>query len=732
MLESFTTGRDGGVDFRYAHSGRTTVVQCKHYLGTGLSGLMANLKKEAAKVARLTPHRYILVTSVGLTPANKAAIQLLFGSTLAEADVLGPDDLNNLLGLHPKVEQRHFKLWLSSRAVLDRVIHNASIVQSEFEVERIHRDIRRYVQSSAYPRAMEMLGRDHVAIISGAPGVGKTSLAKMLLYAHLEQGFEPISILTDFSAARERYQRGAKQIFYFDDFIGATFLGERATAFTRNEDRAILDFMEMVRVSPTARLVMTTRQHILNQAINASERLKHSRIVDSNCVLEIRDYSAGQRAEILYNHIYFSDLPEAYRAELLAGRFYREVIHHTKFNPRLVEWLSTFQRVKETPSQGYQAFVRRLLANPDEIWRHAYEEQISNAARSVLLALYSHGGKCGPALLESAFRSLHELRSARYGFETAPSDWRRALRELGGALIRPGTEIEFVDPSVLDMLNTVVRNDTLNALDMIAGAKRFQQFRRVWTFALSPEGQSVLDHLVADLSCVTEAIERLLVVPNKVPVKGGFAYIDDSMELRLATMVQAAGVLKSAKFARFVATSLETLIANWVTEAPDLDDGLALLARVGADARVLKSSGEDVRRRIVRALVAEASTGCASDQLRELLNALSTEEIDEELEDLLFAAAEAYRSSYFGDELRNCKSSGDFENLQEDLKLIADRTNIDFELTQLEIRDAWSEFEDYQAAAEDRAYEHWKDQRYERRESDRAVDDMFDSLRKPS
>jgi hypothetical protein len=272
------------------------VVQCKHYVGTGLPGLIGDLKKEAVKAEKLKPSRYILVTSVGLTPLNKAQIQSLFGSVLTTGDILSPDDINNLLGLYPEVERRHYKLWLASRVVLDRVIHNASITQSEFDVERVYRDIRRYVRSAAYPRGLHMLNTGHVAIISGAPGVGKTSLAKMLLYVYLEQGYEAVSILTDFQTGRERYQPGKRQVFYFDDFIGATFLGERASTFTRNEDRAILDFVEMVRTSSTARLVMTTREHILRQAIAASEKLKQSRLIDGRCVLEIGDYSRQQRA----------------------------------------------------------------------------------------------------------------------------------------------------------------------------------------------------------------------------------------------------------------------------------------------------------------------------------------------------------------------------------------------------------------------------------------------------
>lgn len=731
ILESFKTGRDLGIDFRHAQATGNTIVQCKHYAGTGISGLMGDLRKEAVKAAKLRPARYMLVTSVGLTPPNKTDIKGLFGDILSTSDILGPEDLNNLLGLHPTVEQKHYKLWLASRAVLDRVIHNASVIQSEFEVERVHRDIRRYVRSAAYPRALAMLDSDHVTIISGAPGVGKTSLAKMLLYAHLERGYEPVSILTDFQTGRERYQPGKKQIFYFDDFIGATFLGDRATAFTHNEDRAILDFVEMVRTSPTARLVMTTREHILRQAVTMSEKLKHSHLIESRCVLEIGDYSHEQRAEILYNHIYFSDLPDDYRAALLAGRFYKEIVHHRKFNPRLIDWLSSFQRVRSVLPELYQRFVRDLFVDPAEIWHHAYEQQISDPARSVLLALYSYSGKCGPAPLERAFRVLHALRAQRYGFKTEPSDWRRALSELNGSFIRPGNQIQVIDPSVLDMLNAIVRQDTPNALDMIEGAVRFEQARRIWTFAVAKGSGGVLNHLAGESPRVAAAFERLLSAPRKVPMGAGIAYIDDSSELRIGTVIQVAEKLQSEQLFQLMTSAIDGLIASWNSEPADIGDGLALLAEVKTTTLVFQPSNDNVRARIVRALVKEASMGCRSDELRELLNEVEPEDLDDELSNQLNTAARVYRERYFSDELRECKSESEYEALEEDLVTIAERTNINFEGPIDSIRETKAEFAEHQAAYEDHAYEEWKDRRYEIQSEDRVLDDFFDSLRKP-
>jgi hypothetical protein len=731
VLESFKNGRDLGIDFRHASSKGNIIVQCKHYVGTGLPGLIRDLKNEAVKIEKIKLTRYILVTSVGLTPLNKIEIQSLFGSVLVTADILGADDINNLLGLHPEVERRHYKLWLASRVVLDRVIHNASITQSEFDVERVYRDIRRYVLSAAYPRALDMLNTGHVAIISGAPGVGKTSLAKMLLYLYLEQGYEAVSILTDFQTGRERYQPGKRQIFYFDDFIGATFLGERASTFTRNEDRAILDFIEMVRTSPTARLVMTTREHILSQAIAASEKLKQSRLIDGRCVLEIGDYGHQQRAEILYNHIYFSDLPDTYREALLSRRFYKEIVEHQKFNPRLIDWLSSYQRVKSIKPDEYQTFVRNLLANPAEIWRYAYENQISDAARSVLLALYSFSGKCGPYLLERAFRSLHTLRAQRYGFKTDPADWRRALSELSGSFLRPGTQIEVIDPSVLDMLNSVLRQDAPNTLDMIEAAVRFEQARRVWTFARTPGNQEILYFLSSEETRFSTAVTRLLDAPRKVPMGSGTAYIDDSAELRLGTVLEIAETLQSAALRPIATAAIDQLLQNWETEHIDITEGLALLGKIETSAFVFSSNTDELRKRTLYVLALEASGGCRSDELRELLSVIEPDDTTDELTELLQNAAKVYRSRYFSEELRECKSESDFDGLEEDLVTIAERTTVNLEGPLHSIRENKAEFEDRQSSYADQQYDEWKDRRHELRAGERALDDMFDSLRKP-
>ena len=92
-LESFTTGRDKGIDLRYSkEKNNNLIVQCKKY--DNYSSLKSSLKEEYQKVKILNPQKYVLSTSVGLTPLNKDEIVQIFNGYIKEtSDILGKNDL---------------------------------------------------------------------------------------------------------------------------------------------------------------------------------------------------------------------------------------------------------------------------------------------------------------------------------------------------------------------------------------------------------------------------------------------------------------------------------------------------------------------------------------------------------------------------------------------------------------------------------------------------------------
>src|SRR6478672_9961744 len=97
-FQSFKSGSDSGIDLRYATNNNENeiIVQVKHYITSGISKLKSDLKKkEALKVKQLNPNRYVLVTSLPLSPKNKEDIKGIFSPYIKSTnDILGKNDLN--------------------------------------------------------------------------------------------------------------------------------------------------------------------------------------------------------------------------------------------------------------------------------------------------------------------------------------------------------------------------------------------------------------------------------------------------------------------------------------------------------------------------------------------------------------------------------------------------------------------------------------------------------------
>ena len=592
-MESFKTGRDHGIDLRYAEDPSDSfIVQCKHYARSSVSKLLSDLRiTELPKVQRLNPARYLIVTSLPLSPIEKDNIRRVLHPFISSThDVLGSEDLNNLLRRYALVEQQHFKLWMSSTAVLQRVLQNAERVQTEFGVERILRRIPLYVQTPNFQRALKILDDQRVAIISGVPGIGKTTLADMLLFRHIEAGYQPVLIKSEISEARKQLNRETKQIFYYDDFLGETFLSNRFDFFGKREDSAILDFIELVLRSTHARLILTTRDHILQHAFQVSEHFKRQRgpLADSRCILNMHDYSILDRGRILYNHIYFSDLPPQHRNALLKDDFYLTILHHRNFNPRLVEWLTRYTNVNQSPAERYTNEVERVLENPEQLWRIAFEQQISEAARSVLLSLYSLGGEAHLEELEEVWKSLHQYRVRKYNRQGSAGDWRCALQDLEGGFLKYELRTaKFVNPSVRDFLDLTVATDTQHFEDVLAAACRFEQVVRLWSLASSKRGRHLRDRLAEAPEQIIGAVNANLNRAHEQrlhfgEVGYGIRKKDTQPEIRLRTIISIADQTRSSAALTAAKRYLKVIRDYWRTAYPDFGAGTSILEALDA------------------------------------------------------------------------------------------------------------------------------------------------------
>lgn len=724
-LESFKAGRDGGIDLRYASGPRNLIIQVKHYVRTGFAGLIRDLRKEDAKIAELAPSRYVVVTSVPLSPANKVKIVGAVPSApLVAADVFGQDDLNNLLGRHPAIEQRHPKLWLTSRAVLDKVLHNAEVTRTEFEVHKIYQQMRRYVQTEVFREAEERLADESVIMVAGPPGIGKTTLANMLLYEHLRQGWQAVVIDRDIVEGTKLFQRHVNQIFHFDDFIGATLIGEGVSV----NDKALVNFIALVRDDPTSRLILTTREHLYAQAVARSERLRRAGLDASRVVLRMPRYATRQRAQILYNHIYFSDLPDAYVMALLEGHFYREIVHHERLNPRVIEWMTSHRRVRHVAAAEYRAFIRQLLVNPLEVWRHAYEEELSHAARSLLLALWSYEGRIGLPLLRGAFSKLHAHRARKYRFVRSPQDFNRALKELNGSFVRSWGHdaVEVVDPSVLDLIGGVLLEAPENAADLLVGAARFSQVERLWMYGRQ-EGGAILKEVWHEAATEAAPVVRTLMLEGRrVDHPDGITtWFAPTYERRLTVVLEIATKIGTREYRDLVEPLASCLFEEPLDEGGDIDELVDLVIALGTeDMAEFSGYVQPLRERVFAAV----RLGCRTDELRKAARLLDDPQSGNELA-ALRASYAAYIEHDYSDARLNCRSIEEFEELIADLTWCGVALSVETDGFVAELEQARLELEEEEEQYANAHAEEYKERGYEMRRQEESIGDLFGSLK---
>jgi hypothetical protein len=347
-LENFKVGQDKGIDLRYSESKTgNLIVQCKHYAESSFNALFHHLRKSEVKKAKaLKPKRYILVTSLGLTPHQKDKLVSLFHPLIkTPSDIFGKESLNNLLGVFPEIEKQHFKLWFSSVPVLEEVLQARLKNLRRETMERIKTDAKYYVYSPSFPEALQILDKHNVCIIAGIPGIGKTTLAEMLLLHFARIGYDIVKIENDISEARELDYTNVKRLFYYDDFLGQTSTAEK---LNKNEDQSIIDFIAAVKSSKISKLILTTREYILNQARLVYEKISRSDFGDETYIVDLSKYTRLIRAQILFNHIYFSDLPRTFKMEILRGKSYLKLVDHKNYNPRIIDLMTDYSRVKHS------------------------------------------------------------------------------------------------------------------------------------------------------------------------------------------------------------------------------------------------------------------------------------------------------------------------------------------------------------------------------------------------
>jgi Restriction endonuclease len=559
-LEIFARGRDRGVDLRHmADDKASLVIQCKHWIRSGSRKLITHMRaKEHPKITDLRPDRYILVTSVELSPEAKATLQQdLSPYVQTTGDLWGLNEIAEELRKRPALVRRHFKLWLGSTAVLRDVLHQDIIIRSTDLIEELKEGVRTFVSTPAFGRAWELLEASSVCLLVGIPGIGKTTLAKMLVRSYMNAGYQPVVVSRDVSELDKAWLDGVPQIFFYDDFLGSTALELR---FGKNEDSDLIRVMRRIQRTPEKRLVLTTREYILAHAKQRHSKLEDADLEWLTCTIEPDGLTEDARTKILYNHVHYSSISAAEKRRFARPEAWSRIIRHPNFNPRLIEQtLRLASRQGRMPEDVPDEMIRNM-DNPVRIWEHVVEEELNDAAVHLLEVLFTFGYT---APVEEVQRAWGMYRR-NLGATDDPRQYFRALKTLQGSMVsvqlpetwsylldEDGADIRHVlafhNPSIRDYMAARAARGAILLSQLIDSIDDRRRISHLVSVAADFQAAGLLtrirEHAAAAVKVIISTFED---------VETSISDEDESWANNLEDTLEMADVLKSPELAAFV------------------------------------------------------------------------------------------------------------------------------------------------------------------------------------
>lgn len=481
--KTFKDGKDKGIDFLFSTSTNPYehVGQVKHYYRTGYDGLYNVLKNtEVKNVNNLKPSKYIVATSVDLSVANTESIKGLFGDFIKDLnDIYGKKDLNRLIKEHEEILNNHYKLWLSDFTILKKILGSElEFRSSHFEEYEFKRRLRIYIKTSIFEEARQALNKNKFIIITGEPGVGKTTLAEMLVYEYIANDYKLSYIFDDIKEAEKvLLPDDSKQIIYFDDFLGSNKVEINRA---KGSETALRSILRRVRNMENKIIVFTTRSFLLKTAVEESENLRRFNIIANASTFKLEEYSFDLKKQLLDNHIEDTEIDEDLKNVLRDIEIQKFIIHHSSYTPRSIEFITTKEIVGGKNKEQFKEFIYKTFDYPDEIWIHAYSEQITEDERLLLNTLISFGETATIHELEEAF-----LNRVQYEIETNNKTkemhaFKKALSRLEGGfiIIKNSNEVKFINPSLIDFLVKYLQQDKDEVLRIANSVKFVSQLTK--------------------------------------------------------------------------------------------------------------------------------------------------------------------------------------------------------------------------------------------------------------
>ena len=486
-LERFGSGRDNGIDLTEDAFRQQIIVQVKHYIKTDVKGLITALKKEIPKVEKLSPQQYYICCSKELTPANKRDIYSMFSDYMdSTQNIIGITEIDDFLKNPENIQilQKHFKIWIESTNILTSIYSQDIFIDSEAMLSSIEQNVKLFVTTESYYNALDILDHKRILIIVGQPGSGKSITSEMLVLTYASRGYRVryTSDATDLSSVKRSISESpdTKEVILLDDCFGQAYFNMK-----ENQGNSLQTLIKYVRMHPSKILIMNSRVTIYHEAreLNTGLWKSYDQKDYDSLLIDLDNMSYKEKAKIFYNHLYFYDVPQDYRDNILLNKNYRFIVKHRNFNPRVVEFVCTKRHWIDIAPNTYAQYILQCLNEPNEIWKIEYEQRLAREDRAFLMTLYS---LTNTHISTDFFKKCFDNRLLNIpDIDGSINHYERILLRLSESMIRlldvhGEKHISVANPSVNDFLRSYLKENSIEKSDLRKSACSIQQIKRLY------------------------------------------------------------------------------------------------------------------------------------------------------------------------------------------------------------------------------------------------------------
>lgn len=279
----------------------------------------------------------------------------------------------------------------------------------------------------------------------------------------------------------------------------------------------ILSLVKYVACHKNTKLIMNSRVTIFQQAkehviefrqFAEDEKFKIK-------ILDMGKLSLSDKGRIFHNHIYFKRLPAAYYQNILKEYHYREIIKHTNYTPRIMEFVTREYNFKKVSSDNYYEFVPWCLDNPTEIWHDEFSEKLQQEDRILLTTLYS---LTDTSIDENRLKRAFNYRLCNNTMmDTSRNIWEDVLKRLEDAFIQNieknrKREIGVINPSVNDFLREYLQKNDIERENIQKNATEYEQIKG----GFSESMEDIIKAGKANLYNYTSPNEEMYVISTHI------------------------------------------------------------------------------------------------------------------------------------------------------------------------------------------------------------------------